>query len=155
MTGQYGSMVQMSSWPYNSNKQLFSADTDTSSLITISHEGRFLANTGDNYIGLVPAEGDIEPSKFRQHPTNEGYRWEEADKSNELNVEAFTGDTNSLFGRSDRDGTLHMGMISHPVRSPRDHTCYQGFHDEDLLSAKPFYLQNESGLYLTNIAGDP
>jgi len=154
MGGQYGSMIQMSSWPYSSDKQLFSADTDTSSLITISHQGRFLANTGDNKIGMVPSEGDIDPSKFRQHPTDEGYHWEEADESKELHVEAFTGDTNSFFGRSDRDGTLHMGMISHPVRGPRDHTCYQGFHNEDLLSVKPLYLQHESGLYLTNKANE-
>lgn len=152
MGAEYGTMIDMSSWPYPSDKQIFKIEKDDS-FITISHQGKYLANHGGNQIGL----DEENPIAWRQTPTNQGYHWKGVGKREDFPDEAILGcgeggSAKYAFGQGHRGDTLHMGMAKKigSVYEGQKIDRYLGCHDESLMSEMPFYLQHvESGEYLT------
>jgi len=151
MEVKYGSMIAMSSWPDRSDEQKFTVEKDDS-YITISNQGKYLANMGDKHIGV----DEKNPFTWRQIPTSQGYYWKEVGEYQDFPEEGVIGtgeheDAKYYFGRGYRDGTLHMGMGC--KKSSGMGQCldrFLAYHDESLMSEMPFYLQHmETGLYLT------
>ena len=150
MVGEYGCMINMSDWPYPSDKQIFNVEKDDS-YITMSHQGKFVANVGDKQVGL----SEENPFTWKQVPTSQGYYWKEVGSYQEFPEEGVIGSgeggANYYFGRGYRDGTLHMGMgCKRSSGMGQSLDRFLAYHDESLMSEMPFYLQHEeTGLYLT------
>eukprot|EP00091_Calanus_sinicus_P018436 TRINITY_DN4208_c0_g1_i4.p1 TRINITY_DN4208_c0_g1~~TRINITY_DN4208_c0_g1_i4.p1 ORF type:complete len:693 (+),score=168.25 TRINITY_DN4208_c0_g1_i4:129-2207(+) len=144
--------LRMSDWSFSGDK-IFKFEYEDK-CIRITHESMCLENIGDNEVDLVPYD-QSKAGPWRAIPTEKGFYWAEAnvtDSDKDVTKEALSI-SSGYFGRAEIDGTLHMGLATGGP-SPGSFNCYAGFHDENLLSTGPFYLQHESGLYLTNLANE-